>query len=154
MSRFGFKKPRIYPPIWFLIVLLAMFALNRWLPLLELNQPMTSWLSWLLFVPGFAIILNPVRAFKRVNTGAIPFSQSTHLVTTGMYRFTRNPMYLGMALILAATALKMGSLGGWIPIPLFIAVIHHQFVRNEEIFLTAIYGDDYRNYCKRVRRWI
>jgi len=105
-------------------------------------------------VPGFAIMLNPVRAFKRANTGAIPFSKSTALVTTGMYRFTRNPMYLGMALILAATAVKLGSLGGWIPIPLFIAVIHHQFVRNEEIFLTAIYGDDYRNYCNQVRRWI
>jgi protein-S-isoprenylcysteine O-methyltransferase Ste14 len=63
-------------------------------------------------------------------------------------------MYLGMALILAGGALKLGSLGAWIPVPVFMAIIQNQFIRNEEIFLTAIYGDEFKQYCQHVRRWI
>ncbi|MGH8034486.1 MAG: methyltransferase family protein [Lysobacterales bacterium] len=154
MTSFGFRKPRIFPPIWLIIAIAAMYALNRWLPLAQLNTPMTSWSSWLLFAPGLAIDFIAVGGFRRAKTGAIPFSESTALVTTGLYRFTRNPMYLGMALILAGVALKMGSLGAWISMPLFVWVIHRQFILNEEIFLAAIYGDEYRQYCQRVRRWI
>jgi protein-S-isoprenylcysteine O-methyltransferase Ste14 len=62
-------------------------------------------------------------------------------------------MYLGMALVLAGLAIKMGSLGSWLPVPVFVAIIQHQFIRNEEIFLTAIYGDEYRQFCQKVRRW-
>ncbi len=63
-------------------------------------------------------------------------------------------MYLRMAVLLAGIALKLGSLGAWIPVPAFIAIVQHQFIRNEEIFLTAIYGDAFRAYREKVRRWL
>lgn len=63
-------------------------------------------------------------------------------------------MYLRMAVFLAGMALKLGSLGAWIPIPVCMAILQHQFIRNEEIFLTAIYGDDFRAYQEKVRRWL
>lgn len=154
MSRFGFKKPRIFPPVWLTFALIAMLALDQWLPLVQLTPELRSIYSMLLLLPGLAMVLIAANGFRRVNTGVAPFSKSTTLVTTGLYRFTRNPMYLGMVLFLAGAGLKLGSLGCWIPVPLFIAIIQVQFIRNEELFLTGIYGDEYRAYQRKVRRWI
>ncbi len=154
MSRFGFKKPRIFPPFWLLFALITMVVLHRWAPLLQFYEPLAGGWSFLLFVPGLILTLIAVWGFKKAKTGVVPFSKSTTLVTGGVYRYTRNPMYLGMALILGGLAIKLGSLGAWLPIPLFVAIIQHQFIRAEEIFLNAIYGDQYQQFCQRVRRWI
>ena len=84
----------------------------------------------------------------------MPFDEATTLVTGGSYRFTRNPMYLGMVLILLGAALGRGSLGAFLPIPAFVWVIRRQFVLPEERFLEEAFGDAYRAYKQRVRRWI
>ena len=154
MSRFGFKKPRIFPPIWLAIAFLAMLALDRWLPLVRVVPVDASVAAWLLIVTGLALAVVASAGFRRARTGIIPFSESTALVTSGIYRFSRNPMYLGMVVVLAGVAVRLGSLGAWIPLPLFIAVIQQQFIRNEETFLTGIYGEAFLEYKRRVRRWI
>lgn len=154
MSRFGFKKPRIFPPIWLLLSAVAMVALHKWLPLVQLYPSLPGWSGWVVVIPGLILIIIAFGGFKRADTGAIPFSKSTALVTDGIYRFSRNPMYLGMALILAGTAIRLGSLSAWLPVIFFIFIIQRQFVRNEEIFLTAIYGDEFRQYCQKVRPWL
>ncbi|MDZ4728796.1 MAG: isoprenylcysteine carboxylmethyltransferase family protein [Xanthomonadales bacterium] len=154
MSRFGFKKPRIFPPVWLLLCVSAMFALDRWLPLIQFYPRLSGWPSWLMVAPGLALILIAANGFKRAKTGVVPFSKSTALVTDGVYRYTRNPMYLGMALILAGIATKLGSLSAWLPVISFVFIIQRQFIRNEEIFLTAIYSDDYREFIQKVRRWL
>lgn len=153
MSRFGFKKPRIFPPVWLLLCAVAMFALDRWLPLVQF-YPSLPWPAWFLMAPGLLLVLVAANLFKRAETGVVPFSKSTTLVTSGIYRITRNPMYLGMALVLAGAAIKIGSLSAWLPVIFFVFIIQRQFIRNEEIFLTAIYGDEYRRFCKKVRRWL
>ena len=153
MSRFGFRKPRIFPPVWLLIACLAMFALHRWLPLVQFYAPMPAGWSMLLVAPALVLVLIAAYGFKQAKTGVVPFSKSTALVTSGVYQFTRNPMYLGMALVLAGLATRLGSLGAWLPIPAFMAVIQQQFIRNEEIFLTAIFGEEYTQFCQKVRRW-
>jgi protein-S-isoprenylcysteine O-methyltransferase Ste14 len=154
MSRFGFRKPRLYPPVWLVLACAALFALHRWLPIVKFDSPLTSWSAWLLLAPGLLMVIVAGVGFKRAKTGMTPFSKSTALVTGGIYRITRNPMYLGMTLALAGAAIKAGSLGAWIPVPLFMAVIQQQFIVKEEIFLTAIYGDEFRDYMKQVRRWL
>ena len=154
LSRFGFEKPRIFPVPWFILALLVMLALDRWLPLVQWLPPLKSPVSWLLFMPGLLLLLPAVIGFHRARTGMLPFSKSTRLVTGGIYRYTRNPMYLGMTLVLAAAAVKLGSLGALIPVPLFAWIIQRQFIRHEESFLEQIYGDEFRSYCQRVRRWL
>jgi len=149
-----FKKPRIYPPVWLVIALVSMFAFDRWLPLMESDVSLPRLLPWVVMACGLAVVLSAWLGFRRAKTGIVPFSESTALVTSGIYRVTRNPMYLGMVLVLAGIALKLGSLGAWIPIPLFVLIIQHRFIRNEEIFLAGIYGDEYRDFMTRVRRWI
>ena len=154
MSGKGFSKPRIFPPIWLAITFIAMVALDRWLPFMQLFTGGAGLVAWSLITAGLAVVLIAANVFRRAGTGIVPFSESTALVTSGIYRYTRNPMYLGMVLILAGLAIKLGSLSAWIPIPVFVVVIQQQFIRNEEIFLTGIYGDEFLEYKRRVRRWI
>lgn len=150
----NYKKPRIVPVAWLAIAAGLMIFLDYAMPLLHVTPGLADVPLWLLLGPGSILLFWSALKFARAKTGVMPFSDSTKLITTGIYRFTRNPMYLGMSLVLAGGALKLGSLGAWIPVPLFMLVIHHQFIRNEEIFLTGIYGEEYREYMRRVRRWI
>ena len=148
------KKPKIYPPVWLVLSMLTMYALHRWLPLMVLNIPWSSIITASLLAIGLTIILWASAGFNRVKTGIVPFSESTRLITTGLYRYTRNPMYLGMVLILSGFACSLGTLAAWIPIPVFITIIQLRFILNEERFLTDIYGDEYLQYVKQVRRWL
>ena len=93
-------------------------------------------------------------SFTRAGTPVVPFERSTTLVTGGSYRFTRNPMYLGMVLLLSGVAALLGTLSPWLVIPIFTAVIQTNFIRGEERFLEELFGDSYRAYKTRVRRWI
>jgi protein-S-isoprenylcysteine O-methyltransferase Ste14 len=84
----------------------------------------------------------------------VPFERSTALVTDGLFRYTRNPMYLGLTLVLAGVALLLGSLGAWLPIPVFVAIIQVNFIAGEERFLTELFGEEYLVYKQRTRRWL
>jgi len=66
---------------------------------------------------------------------------------------TRNPMYLGLTLILFGVALIDGTLGAFLPLPVFVGILHWRFIRAEEHFLEGIFGEQYRTYRTRVRRW-
>lgn len=153
-SQAPIQKPRMLPPVWLMLSIAAVFILDRWLPMTQLTPRLAHWSAWLLPLPGFVVLLIPSLSFFKANTGIIPFSDSTTLIRTGLYRVSRNPIYLGMALIVAGFALRLGSLGAWVPVPLFALIIHRNFVLKEEIFLLNIYGDQYREYMRQVRRWI
>jgi protein-S-isoprenylcysteine O-methyltransferase Ste14 len=92
--------------------------------------------------------------FKRAGTGIEPFDEATTLVTIGFYRFTRNPMYMGMFLMLLGVAFLMGGIGALLPLPLFVLIIRNNFVLGEERFLEAAFGQHYLDYKFEVRRWI
>jgi hypothetical protein len=76
------------------------------------------------------------------------------LVTSGIYRYTRNPMYLGTTAFLLGMAIMLGSITALLPVPLFMLVIEYRFIRPEELFLETLFGEDYRAYRERVRRWL
>jgi protein-S-isoprenylcysteine O-methyltransferase Ste14 len=131
-----------------------MYGLDRWLPIAGLLPPPFHRLGLVFVVPGILILLQSGASFLKAKTGMLPFSEATTLVTGGMYRFSRNPMYLGMVLFLLGVALYLGSLSALIPVAVYAWIIDRQFIRNEEIFLTGIFGDEFKEYMKRVRRWI
>jgi protein-S-isoprenylcysteine O-methyltransferase Ste14 len=147
-------KPRLYPLAWLLIALFAIFALDRWLPLTELIPAPFHWLGMIFIIPGVLILLYSGASFIKAKSGLLPFSEATTLVTGGLYRYTRNPMYLGMVLFLLGVALYLGSLSVLIPVAAFGWIIDRQFIKNEEIFLAGIFGDEFKEYKKRVRRWV
>ena len=147
------KQRKILPPIWLLLFVGLVFLTHRGLPIMVLPD----WLSHIsrgFTAIGILIIAWPILAFLRASTGVVPFSPATSLVTGGLYRFTRNPMYLGMSLILLGGALHAGSLGALLPVPLFPIVIQQRFILAEEQFLESTFGAEYLTYCTQVRRWL
>jgi protein-S-isoprenylcysteine O-methyltransferase Ste14 len=145
---------KVLPPTYFFVAIVLMVMLHFLLPLAEVTH-----YPWLLLgcVPlflGIAINLITDKAFKLNNTTVKPFEESTTLITTGVFRITRHPMYLGMILILFGIALLMGSLSTFFVIPVFAFLMDHNFVKVEEKMLAEKFGEDWVKYKSRVRRWI
>ena len=147
-------KRRILPLAWLLIFLITQAGLHYYLPFVQLLDAPLHRLGIIPLVAGIVIMVSGARAFNREDTPLIPFETSTALVTSGPFRFTRNPMYLGMTLILTGTALLFGSLAPLMTVGLFFYVIRWQYVIPEEHMMKEIFADEYHLYCKRVRRWL
>ena len=98
-------------------------------------------------------ILCDLQLYRR-GTTVFPFRQSTALVTTGFYRYSRNPIYLSMVVLLYGAAIALGSLSPWIVPTAFATLISQRFIRVEEAMLSETFGEQYREYCQRVRRWL
>ncbi len=116
--------------------------------------------------PGAARVLGPLLvalglvalpaliAFRRARTSPHPFHPATALVTGGPYQFSRNPMYLGLTLLYAGVALWANALWPLLLLPVVIAVMHQGVIVREERYLEATFGEEYREYRGRVRRWL
>jgi protein-S-isoprenylcysteine O-methyltransferase Ste14 len=147
-------RRRILPPVWFLLAVLLAIGLHYVMPIMRVVPAPWSYSGALLVVLGLVISATGAGAFKRVGTPVVPFEPSTTLVTDGLYRFTRNPMYLGLVLALLGAAILLGSLGAFVPVPVFAWILHAQFIKGEERFLEEIFGERYLAYKQRVRRWL
>jgi protein-S-isoprenylcysteine O-methyltransferase Ste14 len=145
---------RILPPVWFLLAVISEAALHRFVPLARVIWSPWNFGGAVLIVLGAASALLGNARFRARGTTVRPNKQPTALVTDGIYRFTRNPMYLGMVLILAGIALCLGSLSPWAVPILFALFIQHCFIRAEETALANLFGDAFNVYRGRVRRWV
>ncbi|HEV7253159.1 MAG TPA: isoprenylcysteine carboxylmethyltransferase family protein [Mesorhizobium sp.] len=106
-----------------------------------------------LLVAGTVFLALALGLFRRAQTCPEPWQPTTAIVSTGIYGITRNPMYVGMALAYAGVALLAHSLMALLLLPFALAVIHFGVIRREERYLEAKFGDEYRGYAARVRRW-
>ena len=95
-----------------------------------------------------------VRRIWRVRSSVLPHRATTALVTSGPFRFTRNPLYLAMGLLLAGVAFALNSLAMLLIIVPWTVVMRHGVIAREERYLEGKFGEDYRAYCRRVRRWL
>ena len=145
---------KILPPVYLLIAVLLMAGLNYFTPLHTILAAPVTYLGIGLIVLGFLIVIWPAASFGRVGTPIRPFEESTDLVTNGMYRVTRNPMYLGMVAVLLGVAVLFGSASPFLLIPIFGWIIQTKFVKFEEVLLEETFGDEYIEYKGRVRRWL
>jgi protein-S-isoprenylcysteine O-methyltransferase Ste14 len=134
------------------LVLIA--ALLTWVLPLGTNMYSNLILGGLALAAGLAIMLAAWWQFRRRRTAICPTNTPSVLITNGTYRFTRNPMYLGMFVILLGIAIIVGSLPFYVAAGLFVLIIHHAFCPYEEARLREIFGADFENYCRRVRRWL
>jgi len=147
-------KRKIVPPVYLLLALSTMFGLHHWAPLARLIAPPYTYLGVVFVALALALGVPAIGAFKKAGTPVIPFERATALVTSGSFRFTRNPMYLGMVLLLLGAAVLLGTAGALLPIPVFVWIIQMRFIHGEERFLEDLFGKDYVAYKSRVRRWI
>lgn len=103
---------------------------------------------------GLAVVLWSARLFAAKKTAIKPFEVSSALVIEGPFRFSRNPMYLGMITLLSGVAVLLGSLSAWLtPLAMFIT-LQKIFIPAEEAMMETAFGKEYREYKRRVRRWL
>ena len=123
---------------------------------LAINFQGLSVLSFVLILLGFGILIMAARSFKGHNTTINPIKIETasSLVVSGIFNYSRNPMYLGMVLILLGLSLKFNPIGGLILTALFIVFITRFQIKPEEKAMQKIFGEEFLSYKNKVRRWL
>jgi protein-S-isoprenylcysteine O-methyltransferase Ste14 len=152
-----FLELRIPPPLVGLIVAAAMWVIATSLPpLLPLPAPLRLPAAVMLALAGVAIALSGVVSFRRVRTTVNPLKPetSTSLVSTGIYRITRNPMYLGMLAVLLAWAAYLPSVLALLGPAAFALYITRFQIIPEERVLHSLFGAAFVEYTQKVRRWL
>jgi protein-S-isoprenylcysteine O-methyltransferase Ste14 len=150
------EKPRrwILPPVVLLAAVVLSVALDHWMPLVQLWGRPWNWVGGGVIIAMLTLNTCCALEFRRRGTTVVPFRESSALITDGLYRSSRNPIYLSMVVLLCGLAVALGSLSPWLVPPLFMVIIARRFIRHEEAMLTETFGDEYRQYCRRVRRWL
>ena len=131
-----------------------MAGLHYFLPEGRWLNPPATYAGGLAVLGGITLAAVSSRLFDRRGTTIKPFEESTALVTDGPFRLSRNPMYTGMVLVLLGCAALLGTLWPLPVIPVFVWLITSRFIVHEERMMEQVFGDDYRAYRQRTRRWI
>jgi len=147
---------RFPPPLIYVAVLAVGIAADRLLNLPRLGFPsmIRNVAGGALDLMGFLVMFAGAGLFLRRRTAILPFKPASSLVTSGILGWTRNPMYLGMAIFYAGLAVISNSLTAIILLPLVLAIVQKQVIAREEAYLERAFGDEYVAYKNRVRRWI
>jgi protein-S-isoprenylcysteine O-methyltransferase Ste14 len=144
------------PPLLFFGALALGAAVDFWL--LRVPTGLPAWLRYVLgAVLGAAaagLAVGALARFRRSGTAVEPWRPSTSLVTDGVYRFSRNPIYLGMALLYVGSALAVDSGVALALLLPLLALVQVGVIRREERYLEGKFGDAYRRYRASVRRWL
>ncbi len=138
------------PPLWLLMTLAVQYLVSRAFPIMGFNIPFGAILIFI----GFALILWSAIHFRRAQTPIHPRRKPTTLITNGPFAFSRNPIYLGMALIATGWAIRLGTLSAIFMVPVFMFVIQQRFIAGEEFHIDRALGDEWRAYKARTRRWL
>jgi protein-S-isoprenylcysteine O-methyltransferase Ste14 len=144
----------LLPPIVLVISAAAMVLLHCTGPLATLLAPPWNAVGVAFFLAGLAVAQWHARLFRRVGTEINTFRRPGRLVREGLFRVSRNPMYLGFAIALAGVALGLGSASPWLAWLLFILLTDRWYIRVEEAAMLACFGDEYAAYQREVRRWL
>jgi protein-S-isoprenylcysteine O-methyltransferase Ste14 len=141
------------PPLIYAGSLAVGLLLQHWHPVQLLPPGLATPLGLVAVLLGF-VGLPAVLAFRRASTSPKPWKPTTALVTTGPYRFTRNPMYLGFTLLYLGTTIWVNTVWPMILLPLVLLLMHYGVILREEAYLERVFGEAYLTYRRRVRRWL
>lgn len=142
------------PPVYFLGALLASAALHWVLPVAQLLDWPTRWIGAPIMIAGLILVVLPAKGLDSRGTTVKPFWEPAVLVTDGFFRYSRNPMYLGMSFALLGFAFLLGSLSPFLTVIPFMLLLDRIFIQYEEEALEAKFEGAYRDYKARVRKWL
>lgn len=147
---------KIPPPIVALVVSVAMWGISLVTPRFEISPAFRYATVTLIALAGFGFAISGVRAIRRARTTISPIKpeSATSLVTSGVYRFTRNPMYLGLCLVLLAWAVFLSSAWAVLGPVAFVLYINRFQIAPEEKVLSKLFGQAFAEYQSKVRRWL
>jgi len=142
------------PPFIYLGALAVGFVLEALLP----SASLPAWLTWplggVLLLAGLALMRSFLFAFRRAETTVDVRKPTTTIVTTGPYRFTRNPAYVGLTLIYSGIAILAGALWPFLTLAIALVVMDVGVIRREERYLERKFGDEYLRFKAARRRWL
>jgi protein-S-isoprenylcysteine O-methyltransferase Ste14 len=147
---------RIPPPAVALVTGLLMWLVSRTIPALDFVFPARRVFAIGLAAIGVATAISGVITFRRARTTVNPLKpeSASSLVNWGIYSVTRNPMYLGLLLVLTGWAIFLSNLLGFLFLPAFVVYINSFQIAPEERALTSLFGQEFTAYRSRVRRWL
>lgn len=149
-------EKRLPPLILVLIIGAAMWVISTPTSPVPKDDAVQNAVAVMIFLVGILFPVAGVVAFRRAKTTVDPRTPeaSSALVCSGIYRFSRNPMYVGFAFWLLAWAVFLGTGWGLLGVVVFVMYMNHFQIAPEERALRALFGDEFRAYERRVRRWL
>lgn len=148
------RRRLLVPPVFCLAAGLLMAGLDRLFPTPRLLPSGIGVLGWLPVAIAICLAGWSIRTFLRAETTPHPWGEPRALVVSGPYRFSRNPMYLALLLLLLGWWMALGTPATLVGLPAFVITIDRLFIRWEERLLEARFGEAFHAYRRRVRRWI
>ncbi len=149
-------RVKVPPGVIFLIAAAAMWLLARFTPEFRFYFPGRAVIASVLLGAGILIVGLGVAAFRRARTTLNPRQpqNASALVTSGIYRLTRNPMYLGLLLVLIAWGVALAHGPALVVLPAFVLYMNRFQIAPEEVVLSRLFGPDFSAYTRQVRRWL
>ena len=145
---------RFPPPLIYIAGFVIGYLLDRAVPLRLTSRPLGEPLGWALAAVGVALMGSAVMTFRRAGTSLNPAKPTTRVVVHGPYRLTRNPMYVGWVILYLGCVLLTNTVWPLASLPVVLVLISRAVIAKEERYLEAKFGDAYRAYKARVRRWL
>jgi protein-S-isoprenylcysteine O-methyltransferase Ste14 len=145
---------RLLPPVLVVVLLALMALLHRLLPVPRLVPPSWAMLAVLPIASGLLLLVVARVQFLRLRTNIHTFRTPDRLARAGVFRLSRNPMYLGFLLVLMGAAWMSGTLAAWAAPLLFYAAAALWYIPYEEAMLERAFGDQWRTYRRTTRRWL
>jgi protein-S-isoprenylcysteine O-methyltransferase Ste14 len=147
-------SPMVHPPVVALMFIVVAYFLGRFAPL-PFSAPISlRYIGLALTFVGFLLGVGAFLEFRKARTTLDPHGSSKQIVTSGIYRFTRNPIYLGFLLMVIGLPLNSGLYWGLVMVPFYILVMNRLVIKHEEAYLEKKFGKTYTSYTSRVRRWL
>jgi protein-S-isoprenylcysteine O-methyltransferase Ste14 len=153
-SHSGVPNVKIIPPLVYLAGIVIGIVTSIWIPTKIVPSSLAWTLGGILIICGAVLSGSAILKFKDVGTTVRPDRAAGTLVVIGPYRITRNPMYLGLALVYVGIAIADQSVWALIVLPVVLTIIQRRAIEPEEAFLERRFGADYIRYKESVRRWI
>jgi protein-S-isoprenylcysteine O-methyltransferase Ste14 len=144
----------VFPPTYLFVAIVFILALHFLLPGAHIIGLPWNILGVIPLAAGIIMNLMADGAFKKAGTTVKPYQESVALITNGVFRVSRHPMYVGFVLILLGIAILLGSVTPYIVILVFAVLMDVMFIRIEEHMLEETFGGTWLTYKNQVRRWI
>ena len=145
---------QLIPPFLFLFCAVAISLLDHYYPIQELVTRPYNLLGIIPLLLGISMVISTGKRFRKVKTQIHTFKKPKKLVTDGLFQYSRNPIYLGFSIALLGIAFLFGSLSALIPMLLFFLVANFWYIPFEEKNMEMVFGQSYRFYKRKVRRWL
>ena len=147
------KKMKIKPPHIALLLLMLSWLLDYFFPQFRFINGKFKYIGLIIFLAGLSITFYSFYLFKKNKTPIIPGTKPTFVVQSGPYKFTRNPMYIGVTFALLGISIYIGNLLSLISPLIFFILMNLIYIPFEEKLMENIFGKHYLDYKKKVRRW-